>query len=180
MEQAQILQMALLLVRRFPNHRGFAVENNQAQDFIRQGMDDDRIMQALGGQGVDLQRLAGTVKGVTTTAATWGTLHAVGLNNGLAKDPFWTVLKQRNDPDAVVTDADLREQAARTEASLARFTRAALAVSDEIASLQGFLHGAMPQLVMLRAETQTIATDLERVIEVARTHHSIEADADLT
>jgi len=104
-------------------------------------------------------------------------LEASGFGLAIAAAP---VLKQRNDPDAVVTDADLREQAARTEASLARFTRAALAVSDEIASLQGFLHGAMPQLVMLRAETQTIATDLERVIEVARTHHSIEADADLT
>ena len=104
-------------------------------------------------------------------------LEASGFGLAIAAAP---VLKQRNDPDAVVTDADLREQAARTEASLARFTRAALAVSDEIASLQGFLHGAMPQLFMLRAETQTIATDLERVIEVARTHHSIEADADLT
>ena len=43
-----------------------------------------------------LSGLVKEVKGVTTTAATWGTLHAVGLNNGLAKDPFWTVLKQRN------------------------------------------------------------------------------------
>ncbi len=43
-----------------------------------------------------LSGLVKEVKGVTTTAATWGTLHAVGLNNGLAKDPFWTVLKQKH------------------------------------------------------------------------------------
>ncbi len=43
-----------------------------------------------------LSGLVKEVKGVTTTAATWGTLHAVGLNKGLAKDPFWTVLKQKH------------------------------------------------------------------------------------
>ena len=122
-------------------------------------------------------RVASALNSARFMEALRASLEASGFGLAIAEAPE---LKQRNDPDAVVTDADLREQAARTEASLARFTRAALAVSDEIASLQGFLHGAMPQLFMLRAETQTIATDLERVIEVARTHHSIEADADLT
>ncbi len=43
-----------------------------------------------------LSGLVKETKGVTKTAATWGTLHAVGLNKGLAKDPFWTVLKAKH------------------------------------------------------------------------------------
>jgi type VI secretion system secreted protein VgrG len=43
-----------------------------------------------------LSGLVKEAKGVATTAATWGTLHAAGLNEGLAKDPFWTVLKKNH------------------------------------------------------------------------------------
>ena len=43
-----------------------------------------------------LSGLVKEAKGVTTTAATWGTLHAAGINDGLAKDPFWSVIKNRH------------------------------------------------------------------------------------
>ena len=46
-----------------------------------------------------LTGLVKELKGVTTTAATWGTLRAVGLDQGMARDPFWTVLKKRNGAD---------------------------------------------------------------------------------
>jgi len=46
-----------------------------------------------------LTGLVKEMKGVTTTAATWGVLRAVHLDQGMARDPFWTVLKQRNGAD---------------------------------------------------------------------------------
>ena len=46
-----------------------------------------------------LTGLVKEMKGVTTTAATWGVLRAVNLNEGMARDPFWTVLQKRNGAD---------------------------------------------------------------------------------
>jgi type VI secretion system secreted protein VgrG len=46
-----------------------------------------------------LSGLVKEMKGVTTTAATWGVLRAVHLDQGMARDPFWTVLKKRNGAD---------------------------------------------------------------------------------
>lgn len=43
-----------------------------------------------------LSGLVKEAKGVSTTAATWGVLHAAGLHEGMAKDPFWSVLRNRH------------------------------------------------------------------------------------
>ncbi len=43
-----------------------------------------------------LSGLVREVKGVTTTAVTYGALHAAGLRDGLARDPFFQVLAQRH------------------------------------------------------------------------------------
>jgi hypothetical protein len=43
--------------------------------------------------------LSGVVKeaqGFATDAGTYGVLHAAGLNQGMAKDPFWQVMKERH------------------------------------------------------------------------------------
>ncbi len=39
------------------------------------------------------------IKGVTNTAATYGVMHATHLDDGMSRDPFWSVLKQRNGAD---------------------------------------------------------------------------------
>ncbi|MDB4932907.1 MAG: Type secretion protein Rhs [Myxococcaceae bacterium] len=46
-----------------------------------------------------LSGLVKEMKGVTTTAATWGVLRAANINDGMARDPFWTVLQKRNGAD---------------------------------------------------------------------------------
>jgi len=43
-----------------------------------------------------LTGLVSEVRGVTTTAVTYGALHAAGLRDGLARDPFMKVLTQRH------------------------------------------------------------------------------------
>ncbi|MBL8603333.1 MAG: type VI secretion system tip protein VgrG [Myxococcales bacterium] len=43
-----------------------------------------------------LSGLVNETQGVATTAVTYGTLHAVGLRDGLARDPFFQVLQQRH------------------------------------------------------------------------------------
>lgn len=43
-----------------------------------------------------LTGLVSEARGVTTTAVTYGALHAAGLRDGLARDPFMQVLAQRH------------------------------------------------------------------------------------
>jgi len=43
-----------------------------------------------------LSGLVKEAKGVSTTAATYGVLSAAGLHEGLAKDPFWSVIRNRH------------------------------------------------------------------------------------
>lgn len=43
-----------------------------------------------------LTGLVNEAQGVTTTAVTYGALHAVGLKEGMARDPFFQVLSQRH------------------------------------------------------------------------------------
>jgi len=66
MELAEIARHVIRIVRRYPNHRGFRVENNQAQDYLVQVLNNADLMRALGATEIDLQRLS--VRAHTTTA----------------------------------------------------------------------------------------------------------------
>ncbi len=46
-----------------------------------------------------LSGLVNEAKGFATDAATYGVLHAAGLNEGMAKDPFWQTMKERHGAD---------------------------------------------------------------------------------
>jgi type VI secretion system secreted protein VgrG len=43
-----------------------------------------------------LSGLVKEAKGVSKTAASYGVLHAAGLHEGMAKDPFWSVIRNRH------------------------------------------------------------------------------------
>ena len=59
----------------------------------------------------------------------------------------------------------LREQAARERAARAKVTGAAMGVAREISSLQRFLNDhAIPELAVLREESERIGSTLERVV----------------
>ena len=60
------------------------------------------------------------------------------------------------------TDA-LHGQAVREHAALAKLTTAALAVADEISSMQQFLRRTVPELSLLRAESQRMSEELELI-----------------
>ena len=81
---------------RKPNF-GKIINEEQITGLVKSGVDS--VFGPLAEKVKNNKVLSGLVKeaqGVVTTAATWGTLHAAGINTGLAKDPLWSVLKQRH------------------------------------------------------------------------------------
>jgi len=57
LEGPDIIRHMLLILRRYPGHRGFRVENNGAQDYLLQFMRVPEIMKALGATERELQKL---------------------------------------------------------------------------------------------------------------------------
>lgn len=56
-ELTEICRQIIDTVRRYPNHRGFRIETNAAQDFLRQALSNSTVMLAIGATEQDLQRI---------------------------------------------------------------------------------------------------------------------------
>lgn len=56
-ELGDLLEQFRAVVNAYPSHSGFRVENNQGQDFILQGLNDDRLLRALGWSDIEIARV---------------------------------------------------------------------------------------------------------------------------